>query len=76
MAIHSFQENLDWIERQGRKDSPDWHLANGLLRLAQGLRQDYEAAGRVPEVIREDLPALGRTASVFAGIEDMRPQIA
>ena len=42
-AIHSFQENLDWIECQGRKNSPDWHLANGLLRLAQGLRQDYEA---------------------------------
>ncbi len=43
MAIHSFQENLDGIERQGRKDLPDWHFANGLLRLAQGLRQDYEA---------------------------------
>ncbi len=43
VAIHSFQGNLDWIERQGRKDSPDWHLANGLLRLAEGLRQDHEA---------------------------------
>lgn len=43
VAIHSFQENLDWMEHQGRKDSADWHLANGLLRLAQGLRQDYEA---------------------------------
>jgi hypothetical protein len=42
-AIHSFQENLDWIERKGRKDSPDWHLANGLPRLAEGLRQDHEA---------------------------------
>jgi len=43
VAIHSFQENLDWMEHQGRKGSADWHLANGLLRLAQGLRQDYEA---------------------------------
>ncbi len=38
-AMRSFQENLDRIEKQGRKDSPDWHLANGLLRLAQGLQQ-------------------------------------
>lgn len=42
VAIHSFQENLDWIERQGRKDSPDWHLANGFLRLAQALKQDHD----------------------------------
>ena len=42
-ATHSFQENLNWIESQGRKNSPDWHLANGLLRLAQGLQQDREA---------------------------------
>jgi len=41
-AAQSFQENLDGIERQGRKDSPDWHLTNGLLRLAQGLRQEHE----------------------------------
>ena len=41
MAAHSFQENLNWIEKEGRKDSPDWRLANGLLRLAEGLQQDY-----------------------------------
>ena len=43
VAIDSFQAHLDWIEKQGRKDSPDWHLTNGLLRLAQGLQQDREA---------------------------------
>jgi hypothetical protein len=42
-AVQSFQESLTWMERQGRKDSPDWHLANGLLRLAQGLKQDHDA---------------------------------
>ncbi len=42
VAIRSFQENLNWIEKQGRKDSPDWHLANGLLRLAQALKQDHD----------------------------------
>ncbi len=41
-AVRSFQENLDRIETQGRKDSPDWHLANGLLLLAQGLQQARE----------------------------------
>jgi hypothetical protein len=43
LATDSFQTRLDWIEQQGRKDSPDWHLTNGLLRLAQGLQQDHEA---------------------------------
>lgn len=43
VAIDSFQAHLDWIEKQGQKDSPDWHLTNGLLRLAQGLQQDHEA---------------------------------
>ena len=43
VAASSFQIHLDWIEQQGRKDTPDWHLANGLLRLAQGLQQDHEA---------------------------------
>ncbi len=42
-ATDSFQAHLDWIEKQGRKDSPDWYLTNGLLRLAQGLQQDDEA---------------------------------
>ena len=42
VATDSFQAHLDWIEKQDRKDSPDWHLANGLLRLAQGLQQDHE----------------------------------
>lgn len=41
VATDSFQAHLDWIEKQGRKDSPDWHLANGLLRLVQGLQQDH-----------------------------------
>jgi hypothetical protein len=43
VATDSFQTHLDSIEQQGRKDSPDWHLANGLLRLVQGLRHDHEA---------------------------------
>ena len=42
VATRSFQENLNWIEKEGREGSPDWHLANGLLRLVQGLQQDYE----------------------------------
>ena len=42
-AADSFEQNLHWIEEQGRKDSADWHLVNGLLRLAQGLQHDYEA---------------------------------
>jgi hypothetical protein len=41
VATDSFQSHLDWIEKQGPKDSPDWQLVNGLLRLAQGLRQDH-----------------------------------
>ena len=43
VATDSFQAHLDWIEKQGRKDSPDWDLTNGFLRLAQGLQQDHEA---------------------------------
>ena len=43
VATDSFQARLAWIENQGQKDSPDWHLTNGLLRLAQGLQQDHEA---------------------------------
>jgi hypothetical protein len=42
VATHSFQENLNWIEQEGRKGSADWHLTNGLLRLVQGLQQDHE----------------------------------
>jgi len=42
VAIHSFQENLNSLERQGRKDSPDWHLTYGLLQLAHGLKQDHD----------------------------------
>ncbi len=41
-AVRSFWENLDRIETEGRRDSPDWHLANGLLQLAQGLEQVRE----------------------------------
>lgn len=40
-ATDSFQAHMDWIEKQGRKDSPEWHLVNGLLRLAQGLQHDH-----------------------------------
>lgn len=42
-AAQSFQENLNRIESDGRKDAPEWHLANGLLRLAQGLKEEHEA---------------------------------
>jgi hypothetical protein len=41
-ASRSFQEDLDRIEKDGRKDSPDWHLANGLLQLTKGLQQARE----------------------------------
>jgi hypothetical protein len=41
-AARSFQEGLDRIERDGRQDSPDWHLARGLLELTQGLQQARE----------------------------------
>ncbi|MGD0870184.1 MAG: hypothetical protein ABSB88_11575 [Bryobacteraceae bacterium] len=43
VATDSFQAHLDCIEKQDRKDSQDWHLVNGLLRLAQGLQQDHAA---------------------------------
>ena len=42
-ATQSFQESLSRIEKEGRKDAPEWHLANGLRRLAQGLKADREA---------------------------------
>jgi hypothetical protein len=29
-ATESFQTNLEFIEREGRRGSPEWHLANGL----------------------------------------------
>ena len=65
-AIHSFQENLDGIECQGRKNSPDWHLANGLLRLAQGLRQDYEAQEECRKSFaRSERPSPGRHGCVL-----------
>ena len=56
VATDSFQIHLDWLEQQGRKDSPDWHLTNGLLRLAQGLQQDDEAQ-------EERLKSFGRSWS-------------
>ena len=59
VATDSFQIHLDWLEQQGRKDSPDWHLSNGLLRLAQGLRQDHDAeADRLKSFARTS-PDLG-----------------
>lgn len=42
-ATQSFEENLKRIEREGRTDSAEWHLASGLLRLAQGLKEDHDA---------------------------------
>ncbi len=42
-AAQSFQESLNRIERDGRKDVLEWHLVNGLLRLAQGLKEDCDA---------------------------------
>jgi len=61
VAIHSFQESLDCTERQGRKDSPDWQLANGLLCLVHGLRQDYEAEeGRLKSFARTYRPLAGQ----------------
>ena len=64
-ATDAFQAYLDWIEKQGRKDSPNWHLVNGLRRLAQGLQQDHAAeeehrksfarsAGRRTSVVLDD----------------------
>ena len=32
-ATRSFQDALARIEKDGRKDSPDWLLARGLLQL-------------------------------------------
>jgi hypothetical protein len=59
VATESFQTHLDWIEQQGRKDSPDWHLSNGLLRLAQGLRQDHEAEEERRKSFARTEPDLG-----------------
>ena len=36
-AAASFQKGLERIEQAGLKDSAEWHLAAGLLRLAEGL---------------------------------------
>ncbi len=41
-ATRSFQDGLILIESGGRKESWEWHLANGLLRLTQALKQAYE----------------------------------
>ncbi len=40
-AVRSFEEYLRWIEVEGRRDSPEWKLAIGLLQLARGLEQDH-----------------------------------
>jgi hypothetical protein len=39
-AAQLFQEDLNRIEREGRKDVPEWQLVNGLLLLAQGLKKE------------------------------------
>ena len=59
VATDSFQTHLDWLEQQGRKDTPDWHLSNGLLRLAQGLRQDHEAEEERRKSFARTSPDLG-----------------
>jgi hypothetical protein len=59
VATDSFQARLDWIENQGQKGSPDWHLSNGLLRLAQGLRQDHEAEEERRKSFARTSPDLG-----------------
>ena len=41
-AARSFQQNLDRIEEDGGKDSPDWWLVRGLLQLTQGLQEARE----------------------------------
>ena len=38
-----FVSSAPGLDGSGAEDSPDWHLTNGLLRLAQGLQQDHEA---------------------------------
>jgi CheY-like chemotaxis protein len=40
VAIASLRYNVDQIKKEGRESSPDWHLANGLLRLAEGILQE------------------------------------
>ncbi len=56
-AAESFEQHLRRVEAQGRKESPDWHLANGLLRLAQGLRHDHdEEEYRRKSIMRPWLP--------------------
>ncbi len=42
-ASRAFQESLSLIEKTGRKGTEEWHLTNGLLQLAKGLRADREA---------------------------------
>ena len=41
-AVQSFQQHLDWVEKEGRSASPEWQLSRGLLRLAQGLQEDRD----------------------------------
>jgi hypothetical protein len=38
-AAQSFQQELEGIEKDGRKNSSDWLLAKGLLELTEGLQQ-------------------------------------
>ncbi len=42
-ATQSFQQELDRLEKDGRKNSSDWHLAKGLLQLTEGLQQARDA---------------------------------
>jgi hypothetical protein len=40
LAAYSFQEQAKYIKSVGRENSPEWHLANGFARMAQGLEQE------------------------------------
>ena len=56
-AAESFQAQLDAVEKEGRAGSSDWHLVNGLLRLAQGLQQDHaDEEERRKSYARSDRP--------------------
>jgi hypothetical protein len=56
-AIQSFQRSRDLIEKAGRKDSSEWYLANGLVRLSQAIKEDRHAeADRQRSYARTDTP--------------------
>jgi hypothetical protein len=68
-AARSFQEDLDRIEKDGRRDSPDWHLAKGLLQLTQGLQQarEEEEDLRAARWVKGSFGPRARTSIVLYG---------